>query len=325
MIVKKNNIQFPKCYAARSNNDDVIYNSSSGGIFTEIAVWVLSKDGVVFGAMINQDNKVVHSCVKDLKDLDSLKGSKYVQSSLGDTFKKIKEVLNSDKYVLFCGTPCQVAGLKKYVGKATDKLILLDIVCHGVPSPKLLEKYIEYQEKRYSAGVTELNFREKKYGWENYSMFLKFENKKQYRKVGYNDPYMRMFLSNAFLRPACYECQFKKILKSGDITLADFWGIKNIYPQFNDNKGVSLVLINNEKGEKIVREIYQKIKLVEVDLEKSINGNPSIIMSSKMSEKRQVAFENIDELSFKKLYYKTCVPLWREKFRRIKYKLKKEI
>lgn len=143
--------------------------------------------------------------------------------------------------------------------------------------------------------------------------------------MGYNDPYMRMFLSNAFLRPACYECQFKKILKSGDITLADFWGIKNIYPQFNDNKGVSLVLINNEKGEKIVREIYHKIKLVEVDLEKSINGNPSIIMSSKMSEKRQVAFENIDELSFKKLYYKTCVPLWREKFRRIKYKLKKEI
>lgn len=322
-INTKNNI---KSYACYNLNNKERMNSSSGGIFILLAKEILKKDGVVFGAYLNDKFKVEHTMITDEKDLYKLMGSKYVQSTIGYIYKEVKEKLQQDKYVLFTGTPCQIEGLKSYLMKDYDKLYTQDIICHGVPSPLVWEKYKKYREKVDKNKPIKISFRNKDDGWTLFNM--KFSYRKSYYKKNQNeDLFMQAFLKNTILRDSCYNCHFKKINRISDITLADYWGIQNVHPELNDNKGTSVLIVNSKKGEELFNQIKDKIKFVETDIKKIIEYNPALIESAKMDKNRKLFFENLDNIEFdelvKKYTYKR--PLYRRILSKIKRIIKRII
>ena len=216
--------------AAINLNEEIRLKSSSGGIFTLIAEKIIDQGGVVFGAAFSDDFKSVqHICVDNIADLDKLRGSKYVQSKIGDTYKQAKEYLDSGRKVLFSGTPCQIGGLYSYLRKPYENLLTQDIICHGVPSPMVWEKYVEEHERKISSKANKVTFRNKKNGWKAYSVFIGFENRKQYLKEHSADMYIKAFLSDICLRPSCFDCQFKGIKRHADITLTDFGVYRTFY------------------------------------------------------------------------------------------------
>lgn len=186
-------------------------------------------DGVVFGASFNNNFEVEHTCVELKQELEKLRGSKYVQSRIGNTYEQTNQLLKSGRKVIFTGTPCQVAGLKSYLGKTYDNLLSVDFICHGVPSPGVWKKYVDYRQKKAGSVIQRISFRRKYKGWKRYSVSFLFENNKEYRETLDKDLYMRAFLKDVCLRPSCYACKFKSIYRQSDITLADFWGIQNIH------------------------------------------------------------------------------------------------
>lgn len=290
-------------YACINKNVKERLNSSSGGIFSLLAKNILNKNGIVFGAMFNNEWDVVHGYIETYEDIDKLQGSKYVQSTIGNSYKKVKEFLEKDRYVLFTGTPCQIEGLKNFLGKEYEKLITQDVICHGVPSPKAWKKYKEYRIKKDKENPKKISFRNKDNGWSNFNMKFSYE-KSNYKKNQQTDLFMQAFLRNTILRDSCYNCHFKKKDRVSDITLADFWGIDRILPDFYDNNGVSLVIVNSEKGKILFEKIKNDIKCREVDLLQAIKYNPSMVKSVKADPKREEFFENIDNYDFNKLVNK---------------------
>lgn len=233
-------------YAVKHKDEIVRSNSRSGGIFTAVSDWFLDHSGIVYGCVLDENLNVVHERADNTTCRDKMRGSKYVQSFLGDTFKLVAKDLADDKYVLFTGTSCQVAGLKAYLGKEYSKLLCLDIVCHGVPSPLVWDKYVKWQETNNKSKAVFVDFRnKKKYGWRDHIESLVFANGKQMDSIVFT----RLFYGHNILRPSCYECPFKSVHHPGDITIADYWGIEKAAPEFDDNRGVSLVLVNSAKGE----------------------------------------------------------------------------
>lgn len=314
----------PKAYASYNLDEEIRMQSSSGGIFSLIAESILEENGIVFGAKFNEKFEVEHDFIERKEELYKFRGSKYVQSSIGVTYKKAKEFLEKDRYVLFTGTPCQVEGLKAYLKKDYDKLYTQDIICHGVPSPKIWKKYLEYRKKQDKEEPVQINFRQKDFGWNLFALLLQYNNSAY--KINHNDDlFMQAFLRNTILRDSCYACNFKKKNRISDITLADFWGIHKILPDMNDNKGISLVIINSEKGNKIFEKIKDKIKYEKINLEEAINFNQSMICSVKKPKHRKEFFENITEENFEnsvKKYTKIEKP---NILRRIYRKIKKNI
>lgn len=299
--------------AAINLNEKIRLKSSSGGIFTLIAEKIISQGGVVFGAAFANDFKSVHHiCVDNVTDLEKLRGSKYVQSMIGDAYKQAKYFLENGRKVLFTGTPCQIGGLYSYLQKPYDTLYTQDIICHGVPSPMVWEKYVEERERKSNSQTQRMFFRHKKYGWKTYAVLFEFSNNTAYVKNLREDSFMRAFLSNACLRPSCYNCSFKSIKRQADITLADFWGIQNVLPEMDDDKGTSLVLIHSEKVQKLMESI-QSISHTECVSEEVVTKfNSAAIQSAKMGEyrdiyMRRIVSESPDELA--KIYFK--VPLKR--------------
>lgn len=286
-------------YACYNKDKKIRKNSSSGGLFNLIGSYIIENDGVVFGARYDEDFNVVHDYITNKKDLYKFMGSKYLQSSLNDSYKKVSIFLKEGKKVLFTGTPCQIEGLYSYLGKDYDNLYTQDIICHGCPSPKVWRKYLNsFKEK-----VTTVNMRNKDNGWNDFSMKIDFENKTF--NVSHNiDKYMYFFLSNFSLRESCYNCSFKNKYRKSDITLADFWGIDNIKPKLNDDKGISLVLVNSKKGKELFDGIKDKLIYEEVDFEKSISYNTAMTESCAMPKKRNSFFKDLDKMSFDKLYKK---------------------
>ena len=299
--VKVNNL--PYAYAAYNKDEKTRLASSSGGIFTLIAEYILEHNGIVIGSSFDSNFMVEHICIDNKDDLYKLRTSKYVQSSIGDTYRKAKQYLKQGKLVLFTGTPCQIEGLKSYLINDYDNLYTQDIICHGVPSPKVWDKYLEYRKKKYGSRPVNVNFRNKESGWDSYSMMLQYKNK-TYREKHGKDIYMQAFLSDTSLRDSCYKCSFKKINRISDITLADFWGIKNVIPNMNDNKGTSLIIINSKKGKKLYQAIQEKIISKKVDFYKSISYNQSMTKSASIPKTRENFWENIDNLEFDKLVSK---------------------
>ena len=286
-------------YACYNKDKKIRKKSSSGGMFNLIGSYIIENDGVVFGAKYDADFNVVHDYVNDKKDLYKFMSSKYLQSSLNDNYKKVSIFLKEGIKVLFTGTPCQIEGLYSYLGKDYDNLYTQDIICHGCPSPKVWRKYLNsFKEK-----VTNVNMRNKDNGWNDFSMKIDFENKSF--NLSHNiDKYMYFFLSNFSLRESCYNCSFKNKYRKSDITLADFWGIDNIKPELNDDKGISLVLVNSKKGKELFDEIKDKLIYEEVDFEKSISYNTGMTESCAMTKKRNSFFKDLDKMSFDKLYEK---------------------
>ena len=221
-----------------------------------------------------------------------------------DTYKETKEILEKGTEVLYVGTPCQIAGLKSFLQKDYDNLFTCDLICHGVPSPKIWQKYLNEYDKK----IENCYFRNKDSGWNCFSMKIVFDNNKFKRFKMTKDDFIRLFLNNYTLRPSCYDCKFSKIPRTADISLGDFWGVEGKYPEFSDDKGTSLILINSEKGQELLENIKDKIIYREnCDLDYAIKCNPCICGSVKEPEKRKEFFNDLDKMKIKQLANKYLI------------------
>ena len=295
-------------YAAYSKDTSLRRKSSSGGVFTEIAQYVLYNKGVIFGAAFDEKMHLKHIAIDSINDLEKLRGSKYVQSQIDTTFQHAKQFLNAGRLVLFTGTPCQIAGLYNFLGKEYDNLITQDIICHGVPSPMVWEKYKQYQQDKMNAKLIDVSFRDKTSGWRTYSISLKHLNQKICTHSISNDSYMQCFLKNLSLRPSCFDCAFKGKHRQSDFTLGDFWGIENVMPQMDDNIGTSLLLVNSAKGRDVFLRIADNLYYEQVDVEKAIPYNTSMISSPPMPPNRMLFMKEISDGAYKKVIRKYLKP-----------------
>lgn len=320
----KENKSINKCYVAYNKNINERLNASSGSLFSTIANYILDKKGIVVGAAFDDNNHLKHIAIEKKKDLEPLRKSKYLQSDLGNIFKYIKEQTKTRK-VLFVGTPCQVAGLKSFI-KKSDNLITIDLFCHGVPSPKLFKKYIKELEEQNNDKLINYDFRDNSTGWDSYSNKITFK-KSTIIELQTKNKYMNLFLSDIALRESCYNCNYKLGNKYSDITLGDFWGVKEHYPEMYNKEGVSAVIINTDTGKELFEEISNELEYKKCDINKIISGNPSLINSSKYPKKREDFFNEIDELSIDVLCkkYKKRIQLYRRLIIKIKTIIKKLI
>ena len=246
----------PICvYASFTKDSEVRVNSSSGGVFSTVAQWILKQNGIVFGADFDQDLTVHHIKVDNIHDLYRLRGSKYLQSRIEETYMEARDLLEHGRTVLFSGTGCQIAGLKHFLNKDYDNLFTVDVLCHGVPSPKVWKTYLQHQEDFYGSKINLVSFRNKKRGWHGFSSELQFTNGKLYSEHHSQDQFMRCFLSDICLRPSCHRCEFRSGRSGADLTLGDAWGIEKWMPEMDDDKGTSLVLINSMKGKRLWHDI----------------------------------------------------------------------
>lgn len=306
-VLNRNRIKrVPDSYACYNLNEKIRLESSSGGIFSIMAESIIDKNGYVFGARFDDSFKVIHDSVHKKENLYKLRGSKYSQSQIDNSFVEVKNLLDNNSHVLFSGTPCQISGLKRYLRKEYEKLITVDLVCHGVPSPKVWQKYIEFREKKAGYKAKKINFRDKFDGWQKFSMLFEYHNDRYYRRNYNKDLYMKSFLSNVCLRPSCYDCHFKSISRESDITLADFWGINNILPEIDDDKGISLILINSIIGKNLFEEIKSDMLFKKVDTSKAIKYNSAAIKSVPKHHNRRNFFDDLDTFDFDVLVKKYC-------------------
>ena len=297
----KDTLVTPQAIAAINKNEEIRLDSSSGGVFTALAETILDDGGVVFGAGFDGDMKVVHKFCTQKNDLSEFRMSKYVQSDIGDSYLVARNFLEEGKKVLFTGTPCQIGGLYAYLNKDYDNLFTQDIICHGVPSPKVFREYLLLRERNAASTVRKISFRNKKTGWKKYSVVLHFENGKEYSKVLTEDTFMKGFLNHLYLRPSCSLCSFKQIHRQSDITLADFWGSENLSSHFNDNKGVSLVLVHSSEGQNLFERIAPELLIASVDFSTAISENTSYNESSKTSILKKYFFKYFPNKNFDKL------------------------
>lgn len=294
------NQNFPiKCYAAKNKNKIELINGSSGSIFAIIADYVLGSNGEVYGAAFQKDLKVQTVMIDNKEKLNELMGSKYIQSDTNSTFKQVKLSLDKNVLVLYVGTPCQIAGLKSFLSKEYKNLIAIDLVCHGVPSNKLFQKYIQSIQKKYNSKIEQYYFRNKeKNGW-GLNIKIKFENgKTKYSKANL-DPYFKTFLEGKTYREVCYNCKYANLNRIGDITLADYWGIEKEHPDFDSNLGVSAVLINSQKGKDIFKNIKNNLFTKETNISKIIKENRNLTMPTRRPNIRSQIYTNIDNMDFK--------------------------
>lgn len=300
----KEDKSLPLAYAAINKNQEIRNESSSGGVFSTIAEYIINNNGVVFGATFNKEFLVEHIKVEDIISLSKLRGSKYIQSEIKRAYKEVQKILNENRLVLFTGTPCQIEGLKSYLQKDYDNLYTQDLICHGVPSKKVWKKYLEDIKKQEKCNFDSISFRNKaNKGWSNYQLLFVHDNIKKYIDHE-KDIFMNIFLSDIALRDSCYDCKFKKKHRYSDITLADFWGINNVIPEMNDEKGTSLVIVNSKKGEYLLERIRDNMVLKQVDFEVSIENNRSMVKSPSKHKYREEFFEDLEKLELQELVFK---------------------
>lgn len=292
-------------YAVMNNDEEIRLKSSSGGVFTLIAKQIINSGGVVVGAAFADDFRSVHHIIIDSEnEIEKLRGSKYVQSRISDTYKRTKQELEKGRKVLFTGTPCQIGGLLSYLGKPYDDLFTQDIVCHGVPSPMIWSDYVDIREKAAGSQTSNLSFRNKSTGWKSYSVSFEFSNGSNYMQRSLSDNYMKGFLKDIYLRPSCYSCAFKTKDRQSDITLADFWGIQTVMPEMDDNKGTSFVWIHSEKGRKLFEEIKPQVVFKPVEPDTALKFNVSAVKCVEVPQKRQYFFEARNNADLEKLISK---------------------
>ena len=307
-------------YAARHKDDTIIKKSSSGGVFTALATLVINYGGVVFGAGFNKDWEICHSYTETIEGLENYRRSKYAQSRIGDSYLQTLSFLKAGRLVLFTGTPCQVAGLNAFLHKKYDNLITMDVVCHGVPSPEVWREYIEQMRPKGAAGkntvfqslkdtpvITGISFRDKTTGWQKYgfsawkgvvdeggdknTVFPPKGSRKFRHEILQENLFMRGFLQHLYLRPSCFECKFRNFCSGSDAIVADFWGINRLFPDWNDDKGVSLVV---QKSEAVDSFLGDNMYLREVPNDKwdlAFKGNPSLF-KDEVPSNNEVSFWN---------------------------------
>lgn len=290
-------MKFPVVYAVKHKDFETRMASRSGGIFTALSDYVFSKNGIVYGCVLDKKFQAYHTRAESADERNLMRGSKYIQSRMNDCFRDAETDLLNGKMVMFTGTSCQIAGLKAFLSKGYENLIVVDIVCHGVPSPLVWEKYIEWQERTHNGKCIEVDFRNKKdFGWASHFetlMIKKINGETQ--KVSSN-VFTNVFYNHSALRPSCYKCPYKDIIHPADITIADYWGIDVAAPGFNDNKGVSLVLINNEKGAELFDLVKNSVEMRETEIEKSMQ--PALKAPFSMPDNRSKFWKDFRKKDF---------------------------
>lgn len=287
-------------YACKSKDEAVRTISSSGGIFNLLCKYAIFNNGVVFGSAFNEKFEVIHTYAESLIDCSKFYGSKYVQSEILDSYKKAKEFLDNGRMVIFSGTQCQIKGLNMFLQKEYMNLITIDIICHGVPSPLIFKKYIDNLMEVNKSEVNVIKFRDKKLGWHKFSYVTEFKSGKIYSETLDKDVFMQGFLKNLYLRPSCYECKAKDYKSNSDFSLADYWGIEKIHPEFDDDKGVSLVILNSKKSLGIFNKITLHMDLIKSDLAHATKYNPAIIKSVNYNKNREKYFKIMDKMNVEK-------------------------
>lgn len=307
----ENEERIPDAYAVKIKDTNLRLVSSSGGMFSVLADYILGLGGVVCGAAMTSDCKAVeHIIIDKQEDLFKLRGSKYVQSNIGFVYKELLTILNAGKQVLFSGTPCQISGLRSFLKKEYNNLLCVEVICHGVPSPDLWKKYTEDQERKNGAKIVNVNFRNKKLGWKYYEIGMETSQQKLYLGNSRNNPYLLMFLRDYCLRPSCYNCHAKNFKPRADFTIADFWGIQNAMPGFYDDKGISLVLLHNNKAKNIFEAIKENIEFQVTDCMTALKSNMSMLKSVKRPSERDSFFSDMNNMDFSLLSKKYAyVPL----------------
>lgn len=312
-----------KAYAARNKDNTVRVSSSSGGVFALLAQQILSQNGVVYGAAFNETFRLIHQRTET--DFAPMQTSKYVQSCIGDAFLQVEQDLKAEKPVLFTGTPCQVAGLHNYLKQKrtdTEKLYLVDLICHGVPSPLVWEKYL--QSISNGKAVTSVNFRDKSHSWSGFSLAVSFSNGTQYKALANEDAYFKGFFANMTLRPSCHACAQKTTDRVSDLTLADCWGIDHFLPEMNDHKGTSAVIPHTEKGFAFLQSFGQSVEIREVPFEKVLRYNCAMIQSAISHPRRSNFFQLfVDGAPVGPSIEQLLKPTFREQLKKVEVSIKR--
>ena len=290
----------PVVFAAYTKDDVIRIDSTSGGIHSMLAQAMYKKKAYVGGAIYNEDHTVSHIASNDPKMLDEIRSSKYLQSSMEGQYEEIKKLLQAGEEVFYCGCPCQIQALYKYLKKEYVNLTTCDFICRGVNSPKVFLKYMDMLELQYGAKATKIKFKAKEWGWHNFSMRVNFANGKEYCKDRYHDLFFIGYLqANLLTRPSCYDCHFKGFPQKADITLADFWGIENLDKSMDQDRGTSLVMVNSDKGMLLFDSIKDKIEWRQFTMADARKGNGAMDASVKaLKPNRRKFYEAIDKEPF---------------------------
>lgn len=287
---RQNKLQPLEVLAVKNRNEDERMASSSGGVFIALAKKVIADGGVVFGAVFDENWEVKHTYAEKIEDVRPMMGSKYLQSRIENCYKNAEKFLKDGRLVLFTGSPCQITGLHNYLRKDYPNLISVDILCHGVPSPGVWRKYIKEifnfarletevgnnkimsPSKRVTPIITDIKFRDKTFhGWKKYS-FVVSGKTIMLSELFYQNPFMRGFISNVYLRPSCYKCKCKNGISHSDITIGDFWGAPKAMPDFDDDKGIGLVLVNTNRGKVIFDSLDMDVRKTTIENARISNG-----------------------------------------------------
>lgn len=297
-------------YAASYKNKDISAKSASGGIFAALAKQVLAKGGIVFGSAYTEQFDVEVVPIEKIEDLPKLQGSKYVQSSMNSSFLKIKSELQTGRTVLFCGVPCQVEALKRYLGRSYENLLLVDIVCHGVPSNRMLKDYLSFLADKKKMEIQSIQFRTKTKGQNVYGEIAY----RQEPLISYKSSYYKLFLNCQTFRDSCYHCKFAGTQRPGDISLCDYWGVEDEHPDFvkavekEGLAGISAVMLNTNVGKDFFERVKQEFALKESTVEQVAKHNPQLQAPSvETAERKQVldcyrqcGYQGVDDFYFKK-------------------------
>lgn len=316
---KSLNLKEPEIYAARHKDIHEIETSRSGAAFIAISDYILENGGIVYGVGYKDHFRVAHKRATTKEERNEFKGSKYVQSDLDGIFRQVKEDLKQGYTVLFSGTPCQTAGLNSYIGKKLrENLVLVDIVCHGVPSPYIWRDYLAYVENKYKSKVVKVDFRDKsRIGWSGHIESFVLSNGKKIE----SNIYTYLFYQHIIFRYSCGKCYFPNVRRPSDITIADFWGWEKINKDFNkDDKGVSLVLVNTDKGRNLFKELDRILDFIPIKLEDCLQ--PNLVKPSPINKKRDVIEHEYKKYGFKYIYYRYGNAGLIYKFRQLKKYIK---
>lgn len=290
----------PRAFVLVHREAAVLQASTSGGAFTALAQVFCKDEFQVWGAIASGTETVEHTAADSLEQLEQFRKSKYLQSDIKQSFQQVKKALTAGKRVLFSGTPCQIAGLKSFLNKDYEKLLTVEIICHGVPSPLFFHRYLTDMERKFKASVQKVEFRNKeKRGWKNSEIVLEFANGKQYRNLAnYDDPFIHGFHAALCQRPACYSCPFAALPRCADFTIGDCWGIEQFSPHHEDPRGVSILLCNSQKAEKFITPLYQFAELQEIPLTEAINSERQLRFSGSEHLLREAFIRDLKSLAF---------------------------
>lgn len=313
-------------FAGISKDSELLLNSSSGGIFSHLADEVLRAGGCVFGAAFDETFTLVrHVMIEKEEDLPALRGSKYLQSDQRECYKAAERQLKNGRFVLYTGTPCQIAGLRGFLRKEYENLLCVDVICHGSPSRSVWEKYLTYIKEKYTGSVRAVSFRNKDKSWKEYQLKIQGDGESCYNREFRKDPYMKTFLENYDFRESCYRCRIKESGPVSDITVGDFWGVENTEPELDSRMGVSLILIHTDKGAGYFERIKDQITVKETDRTRAISSNSAYNHSVRRPKERDDFYLYLEKRSWKYMENKYVKPRMVKKIKSIARKVKKLI